>query len=73
MDYFLKEEQWTSHPPQEQNTRFRISPEYKILKVNIALQFRVARFFLEQTYQNVKNITNDHKLYQTAINYTKWP
>jgi hypothetical protein len=33
---------------------------------------RVARFFLVQTYQIGKNITNDHKLYQTAINYTKW-
>jgi hypothetical protein len=33
----------------------------------------VARFFLVQTYQNKKNIPNDHKLYQTAINHTKWP
>jgi hypothetical protein len=29
---------------------------------------RVARFFLFQTYQNVKNIPNDHTLYQKAIN-----
>jgi hypothetical protein len=34
--------------------------------------FRVARFFLVQTFQIGKNITNDHKLYQTAINYTKY-
>jgi hypothetical protein len=34
---------------------------------------RVARFVLVQTYQNGKNITHDHKLCQTAINYTKWP
>jgi hypothetical protein len=34
---------------------------------------RVARFFLIQIYQIGKNITNDHKLYQTAINYTYWP
>jgi hypothetical protein len=34
---------------------------------------RVARFFLFQTYPNVKYIPNDHKLYQKAINYTKWP
>jgi hypothetical protein len=33
---------------------------------------RVARFFLIQIYQIGKNMTNDHKLYQTAINYTKW-
>jgi hypothetical protein len=33
---------------------------------------KVARFFLIQTYQNGKNIPNDHKLYQTAINYTNW-
>jgi hypothetical protein len=34
---------------------------------------RVARFFMVQTYQNGKNIPNDHKLDHTAINYTKWP
>jgi hypothetical protein len=34
---------------------------------------RVARFFLVQAYQIGKNISNDHRLYQTAINYTKWP
>jgi hypothetical protein len=33
---------------------------------------RVARFFLVQIYQNWKNIPNEHKLYETAINYTKW-
>jgi hypothetical protein len=40
----------------------------------------VARFFLVQTYQNGKYITNDHKLhipnghklYQMAIKYSKW-
>jgi hypothetical protein len=36
-------------------------------------RIRVARFFLVQTFQIGKNATNDHKLYQTAINYTKWP
>jgi hypothetical protein len=30
-------------------------------------------FFIVQTYQNGKTIANDHKLYQTAINYTEWP
>jgi hypothetical protein len=29
----------------------------------------VARFFLAQTYQNGKNVPNDHKLYQTAKIY----
>jgi hypothetical protein len=28
---------------------------------------------LVQTYQNGKNIPNDHKLYQNAIDCTKWP
>jgi hypothetical protein len=28
---------------------------------------------LVQTYQNGENISNDHKLYQMAIHYTKWP
>jgi hypothetical protein len=41
--------------------------------VKVRLQSRVARFFLIQTYQIGKNITNDHKLYQMALNYTKWP
>jgi hypothetical protein len=40
---------------------------------NISIHFRVARFFLVQTYQSGKIIKNDHKSYQTAINYTKWP
>jgi hypothetical protein len=30
-----------------------------------------ARFLVVQTCQNGKNIQNDRKLYQTAINYTK--
>jgi hypothetical protein len=34
--------------------------------------YRVARFVLVQTYQNGKNITNDHKLYKDAIYYTKY-
>jgi hypothetical protein len=34
---------------------------------------RVARFFLVQTYQNVKDIPNDHKLYQKAIKYPEYP
>jgi signal transduction histidine kinase len=42
-------------------------------KAKQAFQVRVARFFLIQTYQNGKNIPNDHKLYQTTIKYTKRP
>jgi hypothetical protein len=38
-----------------------------------AKRIRVARFLLVQTYQIGKNIPNNHKLYQTAINYTKRP
>jgi hypothetical protein len=34
---------------------------------------RVARFFFILTYQIRKTIPNDHKLYQKAIKYTKWP
>jgi hypothetical protein len=41
------------------------------LRAYIALlRSRVARFFLVQTYQNEKYIPKDHKLYQSAINYT---
>jgi hypothetical protein len=32
---------------------------------------RVARFFSVQNYQNGKKLPNEHKLYQTAIKYTK--
>jgi hypothetical protein len=28
---------------------------------------------LVQTYHNGGNVPNDYKLYQKAINYTKWP
>jgi hypothetical protein len=38
----------------------------------VDVYIRVARFFLVQTYRNVKNIPNDHKLHQKAINYTEW-
>jgi hypothetical protein len=31
------------------------------------------QIFLGPKFQIGKNITNDHKLYQTAINYTDWP
>jgi hypothetical protein len=34
---------------------------------------RVARLFLVQKYQNEKNMPNDHKLYQKAINYARLP
>jgi hypothetical protein len=33
---------------------------------------RVARFFLAQTYQNGKNIPDGHKLYQMAVNCSKY-
>jgi hypothetical protein len=41
--------------------------------IHTELAGRVARFFLVQTYLKAENIPNGHKLYQTAINYTKWP
>jgi hypothetical protein len=37
------------------------------------LRTMVARFSLVQTYQNGKNIPNNHKLYQTATHYARWP
>jgi hypothetical protein len=43
------------------------------------LVIRVARFFVVQTYQNGKDVPNDHtlipnghKLYQMAVKYSKW-
>jgi hypothetical protein len=48
--------------------------EIDILTVGVLeVDTRVARFLLVQTYQNGKNIPKDPKLYQTTINYTKWP
>jgi hypothetical protein len=43
------------------------------LQLAAGLLNRVARVFLVQTYQNGKNIPNDHKIYQTALNITKLP
>jgi hypothetical protein len=37
----------------------------------VGTMYIVARLFLVQTYQNGKNIPNNHKLYQMAIYYTK--
>jgi hypothetical protein len=31
------------------------------------------QIFLGKTIQNVKNIPNDHKMYQIVIKYTIWP
>jgi hypothetical protein len=40
--------------------------------IHMRVSTRVARFFLVQTYQIGKNVPNDHKRYQTEINYTQW-
>jgi hypothetical protein len=37
------------------------------------LPIRVARFFLGATNQNLKNKQSWHKIYQMAVNLTKWP
>jgi hypothetical protein len=38
------------------------------------VMYRVARFFFTQyTYQNRKNVPNEHKMYQMVIKYPKWP
>jgi hypothetical protein len=47
-------------------------PQPTAADMNQLVRNRVARFFLVQTYQNGKNIPNDHKLYQMAIKYSKW-
>jgi hypothetical protein len=31
------------------------------------------QIFIGATYQNGKNIPNDHKIYQMAIQFNKWP
>jgi hypothetical protein len=48
------------------------------LKTNLkiaaqALHFRVARFFLVEHTKTGKMYQNNHKIYQIATNYTKWP
>jgi hypothetical protein len=47
-----------------------LGPERRQKIVALLFWIRVARFSLVQTYQNGKNIPNDHKLYQTAIHYS---
>jgi hypothetical protein len=37
------------------------------------LQIRVARFFLLRHTKTGGNRTDDHKIYEMAINYTRWP
>jgi hypothetical protein len=37
------------------------------------LLVRVARFFLTQYTKAVENVPDCHKIYQMAIEYTKWP
>jgi hypothetical protein len=37
------------------------------------VETRVARFFVVKIYQNGENMPNDHKIYQSAMKYTKWP
>jgi hypothetical protein len=39
----------------------------------VVFEARVAIFTLTQHTKTVKNIPNDHKIYQTAIKYIKWP
>jgi hypothetical protein len=34
---------------------------------------RVARFFLLQHTKKGENLPNNHKIYQIATKYTKWP
>jgi hypothetical protein len=47
------------------------SPSFRVTR--LCIYTRVARFFLVQTYQNVKNVPNNHKLHQKdIIMYTKW-
>jgi hypothetical protein len=37
------------------------------------IEIQGCQIFLDATYQNRKNISNDHKIYQMATNYAKWP
>jgi hypothetical protein len=43
----------------------------RMLTAYPGVRCRVALVFLVKTNQNVKNIPSDHKLYLTAINYSK--
>jgi hypothetical protein len=44
------------------------------MKINpMATLHQGCQIFLGQTFKIGTNIPNDHKQYQRAINYTKWP
>jgi hypothetical protein len=47
-------------------------PKYFYSEIRNEKEIRVARFFCSKHTKLGKNTPNDHKLYQTAINYTKW-
>jgi hypothetical protein len=47
-------------------------PDCKQQRIHVMIVGRVARFFKSKHPPNWENYTNWHKLYQTAINYTKW-
>jgi DNA gyrase/topoisomerase IV subunit A len=56
---------------------FRMGGGNKVGKLNWAVtnrnEFRVARFFVAQHTKTGTNITNNHKIYQMAAKYIKWP
>jgi hypothetical protein len=39
----------------------------------VLVNYRVARFVLVHATKNWKNVSNEHKIYQMAIKYSKWP
>jgi hypothetical protein len=47
--------------------------EFLLLPKPLLFICRVARFDLVQKYQKGENVPNDHKLYQAATDYNKWP
>jgi hypothetical protein len=48
-------------------------PKLPVLRNWIYLGKQGCQILLDTIYQKGGNIPNDHKLYQTSINYTKWP
>jgi hypothetical protein len=62
----------SGNPGWRQNSFHKKEKQMVLTGIPARVYFRVARFFLVQTYQNGKSIPNNHKLRQTAINYTKW-
>jgi hypothetical protein len=63
---------WSSFDSSRQSVGAEKSRHSTYLAVNNSIRRQGCQIFRGKIYQNGENIPNDHKIYQSAINYTKW-